>query len=46
MKMPVRFKCAHEPQKNFAEELKVPSEVGAIIGQCMKIDPTQRLTTS
>lgn len=44
--MPVKFKCAHEEQKNFAEELKLPPDVGTVIAQCMKIDPTQRLTTS
>lgn len=40
--MPVRFKCTHEPPKDFAEQLKVAAEVGEVIGLCMKIDPTQR----
>ena len=44
--MPVRFKCTHEPQKNFAQELKVGEEVGEVIALCMKIDPTQRPTTA
>jgi serine/threonine protein kinase len=44
--MPVKFKCTHEPPKDFAQELKVGEEAGEVIGLCLKIDPSQRPSTA